>query len=127
MALTDAQILKFRKLTGDTDINDYSATNDEIDAYYTLASAEVTANDALSVEPLTIVYLFQQRMSWAQNQTDETGEFGNRRNSQIFDKIHDDLLPYWRDLAGLAADSGSGAGMTVGVLLLGTDVTEDDL
>lgn len=131
MPLTAPEILKFRKLTGDTDEQDYSATDAEIDAYYTQAVTDAAADEALKVDPLTVVYLLRQRLGWAINQTDETGEFGNRRNSQIYKNIRDTLLPFWEDLAGLPAHSENGAAsmgsVTVGAWSLGTDMTEDDL
>lgn len=123
MALTDAEILKFRKLTGDTDEHDYSATNEEIDAYYTLAVTDA-GTDTGTIDARTMVYLLRQRMGWAINQTDESGEFGNRRNSQIYTNIRDKLLPYWE---GLAGSGGTLTTITAGVLSLGIDMTENDL
>lgn len=122
MALTDAEILKYRKLTGDTDEQDYSATDDEIDAYYD--QAVVDAGTATgTIEARTVIYLLRQRMGWAINQTDETGEFGNRRNSQIYVNIRDKLLPYWEALAGINTDTA--ATITSGAWSLGIDAVED--
>ena len=121
--LTDAQIWKYRKLSGDTDSNDESATDNEIDAYYLIAVTDA-GTDTDTIDARTVVYLLRQRMGWAINQTDETGEFGNRRNSQIFNEIRDKLLPYWESLAGVA--STSQGVLSVGSIGMGTDFTDDD-
>lgn len=120
MSLSDPEILKFRKLSGDTDANDQSATDDEIDAYYTQATTDA-GTDTGTIDARTVVYLLRQRMAWAINQTDETGEFGNRRNSQIFANIRDKLLPYWEDLAGT---EGEGRYVLSTSALTVTDVIE---
>jgi hypothetical protein len=126
--LSDAQIAKFRILSGDLDDQDYAFTDADAQTEYDLAVADAALNETLNVDPLTVVYLLRRRMGKVLNDTDESGEFGNRRNSQVFTNIRDKLLPYWEGLAGLPPGGGYAAGrMTVGVLALGIDSTDEDV
>jgi hypothetical protein len=111
--LTASDRAYLRAVTGDTNASDYFVTDEQITAYYDEADGNL---------PKTVVFLLRQMMGKAVHRTDESGEFGTNRNSQLFVNIRDKLLPYWEKQAGMI----SGGTLAVGTLNLGIDATEDN-
>jgi hypothetical protein len=111
---TAAQIAYFRAMTGDDNNADELVSDAHIATHFTNADSD---------ENLTIVYMLRHMLAKTARRTDVRGEFGTDRLSQWHTNIRDKLLPMWEGIAGVVG----GAGLSVGEMGFGLDMTEDDL
>lgn len=120
--LTPAEIAVFR-LTVDDDCKDPELSNSMIQALYDKAYDRAEDNtDSEEVDNLTIVYMLRMLLAQARKKVDRVDSVGNRESrGQLFDKL-ERLLEIYSELAGI----GTGKGLDVGAILLGTHPVEED-
>lgn len=113
--MDETLLARFRKLSGDTGIDDERDVQDEeIEAYYEETGGLFAA---------TMVKILQQRMGVRINDVNTSGDLGQSDNSDVFMRIRDELLPYWEGQAEkeAAGVSPTHSGLVVGGLSLGID------